>query len=78
LADRSEELLTNFTELLRAALDLMRELDGADDRCDFSYIALPSISPHEQNRHSRGWTLLVELARDSWLATSAKLLHACS
>jgi SIR2-like domain len=61
-------LLWDATELLRDALDLMRELDGADDRADMSYIARPSISEHEQNRDFHDWTFLIVLLRDAWLA----------
>jgi hypothetical protein len=63
------ELLQDFTVLLRDALDLMRELGGAEDKSDLSYIAQPSISKHPQNRDLRDWTGLVDLTRDAWLAT---------
>lgn len=66
------ELLSDFSALLCDALDLMRELDGADDRSDRSYIHQPSISEHTQNRYSQDWTALIELTRDAWLATVAK------
>ena len=64
------DLLSDFSLLLRDALDLMRELGGAKDRGDRSYIHQPSISRHSQNRHLRGWTALIELTRDAWLATA--------
>ena len=63
-------LLSDFSTLLRDALDLMRELGRADGRSDSSYIHQPSISPHPQNRGFHGWTILIELARDAWLATA--------
>ncbi len=63
-------LLQDFTTLLRDALDLMRELGGADDRSDSSYIDQPSISEHPQNHHFRDWTILIDLTRDAWLATA--------
>ena len=66
------ELLDDFSALLRDALDLMRELGGADSQNDRSYIHRPSISDHSQNRGFRDWTALIELARDAWLATAAK------
>ena len=66
------ELLSDFTGLLRDALDLMRELGGADDRSDLSYIHQPSISEHPQNRDFHDWTALIELTRDAWLATAAQ------
>ena len=61
-------LLDDFQQLLRDALDLMRELGEADDRSDRSVWDLPSISPHWQNRGFRDWVALVELVRDAWLA----------
>ncbi|EIL95687.1 hypothetical protein UU5_10006 [Rhodanobacter sp. 115] len=64
------ELLTDFCVLLRDVLDLMRELGGADDRSDLSYMHQPSISEHPQNRNFHDWTALVELTRDAWLATA--------
>lgn len=66
------ELLDDFTALLRDALDLRRELGDVDERTDHSYVHQPSISEHEQNRHFNDWTVLIELARDAWLATAAR------
>lgn len=62
-------LLRDFQQLLLDALDLKRELDDADDRRDHSWLELPSIEPHDQNRGFREWPTLIELLRDSWLAT---------
>ena len=64
------ELLPDFNALLRDALDLMRELGGADNKTDLSYIQQPSISQHPQNRGFHDWTALVEFVRDAWLAIS--------
>jgi hypothetical protein len=64
------ESLPDFTGLLRDALDLMRELDGASDRSDFSYVAHPSIEPHEQNRDFNEWVVLIDLVRDAWAETA--------
>lgn len=61
-------LFNDFQQLLRDALDLLRELNEADDEHDRSYWDLPSISPHWQNRGFRDWVVLIELLRDSWLA----------
>jgi len=61
-------LLDDFQQLLRDALDLLRELGEADDRRDRSYWDLPSITPHWQNRGFRDWVSLIELLRDAWLA----------
>lgn len=63
------ELIDDFQLLLRDCLGLMSELGEADEYDDRSSWALPSISPHWQNRGMRDWVLLIELVRDSWLAT---------
>lgn len=61
-------LLEDFQQLLRDALDLMRDLGDADDKSDRSFWDLPSITPHDQNRGYRKWVVLIELLRDAWLA----------
>ena len=62
-------LLDDFQQLLRDALDLLRELGEADDRVAIvRHWDLPSISPHWQNRGFRDWVTLIELLRDAWLA----------
>lgn len=66
------ELLADASALLRDALDLMRELGGAEDRSDLSYLHQPSISEHPQNRDFHDWTALIDLTRDAWLATAAQ------
>ena len=66
------ELLFDVSALLRDALDLMRELDSADDRSDLSYTHQPSISEHPQNRDFHDWTALINLTRDAWLATATQ------
>ena len=66
------EMLDDFVSLLRDALDLMRELDGADDTSDSSYVHQPSISEHGQNRGFQDWTVLIGLTRDAWRATAAQ------
>ncbi len=65
------ELLDDFQQLLRDALDLLRELGEADDHSDRSHWDLPSITPHWQNRGFRDWVSLIELLRDAWLAVRA-------
>lgn len=62
------QLLDDFQQLLRDALDLLRELGEADDRRDRSHWDLPSITPHWQNRGFRDWVSLIDLVRDAWLA----------
>lgn len=63
-------LLEDFTLLLSDALDLMRELEGVNEKSDSSYLHQPSISEHPQNRYFREWTALIRLTRDAWLATA--------
>ena len=66
------DLLDDFSALLRDAMDLARELGGAEDREDQSYVEQPSISDHPQNMRFHDWTALIELSRDAWLATAKK------
>ena len=61
-------LSDDFQQLLRDALDLLRELGEANDSSDRSHWDLPSISPHWQNRGFRDWVSLIELLRDAWLS----------
>jgi len=61
-------LLEDLQQLLRDALDLLRELGEAEDRGGRSHWDLPSISPHWQNRDFRDWVALIELVRDAWSA----------
>jgi hypothetical protein len=63
-------LLFDATTLLRDTLDLMRELEGANDWEDGSFWQQPSISEHSQNQYFYEWTALVDLIRDAWLATA--------
>ena len=62
--------LSDFTLLLRDALDLMNELGEADDKWDNSHIARVAIRDHEQNNDFQEWTALIVFARDAWLATA--------
>ena len=67
-------LFTCFNELLREALDLIRELGGANDRYDYFYVLQRSISEHSQNNDftdptdSTDWTTLIRLTHDAWCA----------
>ena len=65
MASELSSLLANAVQLNRAA-----GLAGPD--WDLSHIQRPSISPHSQNRSANDWTLLIELARASVLALSAR------
>lgn len=67
-AETLPKLLDDFQQLLRDALDLQRELGGANDFHDRSNWDLPSISVHRQNRGFRDWVFLIELLRDAWVA----------
>jgi hypothetical protein len=60
------DLLSGVTSLLLEALDLMRQLEGANDRSDGSYWHQPSIAEHSQNRRFREWTALIDLTRDAF------------
>jgi hypothetical protein len=64
------DLLPDFTSLLKDALDLAAELDGASEHYDLSYIDQPSISDHPQNQHFKDWTILIDLCRDAWTETA--------
>lgn len=64
------ELLSDFSMLLRDALDLMHELGGAADKSDLSYVHHPSISEHAQNTDFNDWTALINLTRDAWVVTA--------
>lgn len=66
------ELLANFESILKDALDIMAELGQAGEKSDLSYIKLPSISEHEQNRYVEGWPTLIVLLRDAWLETKSQ------
>ena len=68
--ERLPDLLQDSTMLLRDAMDLARELGGANDKNDLSYFSQPSISDHSQNRDHYDWTALIKLARDAWLSTA--------
>ena len=61
-------LLDDFQQLLRDALDLLKELGAANERSDRSHWDMPSITPHWQNRRFHDWVSLIEFLRDSWLA----------
>ena len=64
------DLMDDFSMLLRDAMDLERELGGADDRKDRSYIYQPSIVAHSQNTHLADRAALIGFTRDAWLATA--------
>ena len=66
----SPKLLTEFSSLLRDALDLMSELDHASNRSGSSNVERPSISEHPQNGNRYDWTVLIDLTRDAWLLTA--------
>ncbi|MBF0181631.1 MAG: SIR2 family protein, partial [Magnetococcales bacterium] len=61
-------LQEEFQQLLRDALDLLRELGEDDDHTDRNFMSLPSIFPHPQNCGLHDWVFLIESLRDAWLA----------
>lgn len=63
-------ILTDMSELLSETLDLMCEAEISSNLKDYSYIQLPSISDHDQNKDYNDWTLLVTLCRDAWVASA--------
>lgn len=75
LSDLNEEpwnsalphLFEDLQQLLRDAMDLLRELGESNDRHDRSHWDMPSISPHWQNRGYRDWVSLIELLREAWM-----------
>jgi hypothetical protein len=72
------KLLPDFTSLLKDALELMAELDGASEQSDLSYLQQPSISEHPQNQHFEDWTLLIDLCRDAWIETLPRNIGAAT
>ena len=68
-----ESILTNSVDLSRYADTLTNYLDQAldlietaDNEISNSSFYRPSIAEHDQNRNSENWTLLIDLARDSY------------
>ncbi|MBF0304825.1 MAG: SIR2 family protein [Alphaproteobacteria bacterium] len=64
------DLLPDFCALLREAMDMMRELSLVDCERDWSHLARPSISDDWESGDP-GWTALIDLTRDAWIATAA-------
>lgn len=64
------ELILDFTIILRDIMELKAELGLAGVHSDSSYSAQPSVAHHSQNKKFHDWTIVVELVRDAWLATS--------
>ena len=67
--DILSDLLDDLSVLLADAHALMRAIGIAGVETDNSFMSQPSIGSHGQNRGVRGWTALIELVRDAWLAT---------
>lgn len=61
------DLFADIELALSDVLNLMQELGQASEKEDRSFIHLPSISEHWQNRGFEDWVALIELLRDSWL-----------
>lgn len=69
-SDVLPDLLEDFSALLRDAMALARDLGGADDRSDRTYVYQPSIARHRLNVGSPDWMVLIGLARDAWVETA--------
>lgn len=70
---QDSEVLSRHAETLTGHLE--RALvpgEGDDDFHLSSYLYRPSIAAHEQNRDYDGWTRLIDLVRDSYLALAAE------
>lgn len=65
--DVLSDLFADIELALLDVLNLMQELGQASQKEDHSFIHLPSISEHWQNRGFEDWAALIELLRDSWL-----------
>lgn len=61
-------LLDDIQQLLLDALGLLQELGSSNNQSDLSWLYLPSISQHSQNRNHYDWVTLIVLLRDAWLA----------
>jgi len=62
------DLSFDSTDLLEYSLHLLEFVGRVSEGEDYSYISMPSISPHPQNHSQDSWTTLIELVRDSWLS----------
>lgn len=72
LAEHLPALLPAIQAALLETLELMVEVETAQDGYDRSYFDLPSIEPHWQNRHLHNWTVLLELLRDGIITLAEK------
>ncbi len=59
-----------YTNLLIDTMELLEWVGEAERLSDLSHHEIPSIEHHPQNRSWGGWYLIVELVRDSWVATA--------
>jgi len=66
--DNSYELIQEFVGLLVELMEVKSTLGDINPKADYSYISRPSIKAHPQNNDYTGWTVLVDLVRDSWLS----------
>ncbi|EOV0394930.1 anti-phage defense-associated sirtuin Dsr1 [Vibrio fluvialis] len=65
-------IFSDVNALLIELMELKSALGGVDEHTDYTYIHQPSISEHPQNNNYNNWTVLIELARDSWLSLLEK------
>lgn len=65
-------LLTDFSALLRDTLDLMQELDPTNKGLRTFFLANQRpILEGDHNGNREGWTVLIDLTREAWLASAA-------
>ncbi len=62
------DLASEVSSMLVYSLRLLELVGKASPQQDYSYLHIPSISEHPQNKSNRDWKLLVELTRDCWLS----------
>lgn len=59
------KIIHPLTDILLEIMDLYNYFGEASSTDDLSYIHMPSISPHEQNKDYNKWTIVIELLRRS-------------
>jgi hypothetical protein len=62
-----EAIADGGTSNLLKGWELLHHFEQVETNADLSYISLPSISPHGQNKGYHDWANLVEIIRDSWI-----------
>lgn len=70
------QLAFDLPTLLDEALRWQEFGGSAGAQLDFSYISVPSISPHPQNRRPESWSRLIDLNRRAFEVLDAEDAHA--